>query len=144
MDTIRWFDELSLADVDEVGGKGANLGELAGAGFPVPRGFVVTSSAYLESIGASGAREKLAGLRARTDPDDPAELASASAVAQDLVRQSSVPEEIEQEVTKAYHELGHDVRVAVRSSGTSEDAGDTSFAGMNATFTNVVGAVDLV
>ncbi|MET1133633.1 MAG: hypothetical protein ABWX60_09450 [Aeromicrobium sp.] len=34
MDTIRWFDELSLADVDEVGGKGANLGELTRAGSP--------------------------------------------------------------------------------------------------------------
>lgn len=144
MDTIRWFDELSLADVDEVGGKGANLGELAGAGFPVPRGFVVTSSAYLESIGASGAREQLAALMARTDPDDTTALAAASAVAQGLVRQSSVPDEIERQVVKAYRELGHDVCVAVRSSGTSEDAGDTSFAGMNATFTNVVGTADLV
>jgi pyruvate,water dikinase len=60
------------------------------------------------------------------------------------VRASRVPEEIERAVAKAYHELGDDVRVAVRSSGTSEDAGDTSFAGMNATFTNVVGPADLV
>ena len=144
MDTIRWFDELSLADVDEVGGKGANLGELTQAGFPVPRGFVVTSSAYLTSIEESGAREKLAALMAQTDPGDPAALASAAGIAQGLVRGSRVPEEIERAVAKAYHELGDDVRVAVRSSGTSEDAGDTSFAGMNATFTNVVGQADLI
>ncbi len=50
METIRWFDELLLADVDAVGGKGANLGELTQAGFPVPNGFVVTSGAYLDSI----------------------------------------------------------------------------------------------
>lgn len=144
MDTIRWFDELSLADVDEVGGKGANLGELTRGGFPVPRGFVVTSSAYLASIEESGARKQLADLMTHTDPGDPAALSSASGVAQSLVGASSMPEEIERAVVKAYHELGDEVRVAVRSSGTSEDAGDTSFAGMNATFTNVVGSVDLV
>ena len=144
MDTIRWFDELSLADVDEAGGKGANLGELTRAGFPVPRGFVVTSSAYLSSIEESGAREQLTDLMAQTDPGDPTALASASGIAQGLVRASRVPEQVEQAIAKAYHELGDDVRVAVRSSGTSEDAGDTSFAGMNATFTNVLGATDLL
>ena len=144
METIRWFDDLSLADVEEVGGKGANLGELTQAGFPVPRGFVVTSSAYLTAIEESGARGRLADLMAHTDPADPGALASASGVAQGLVRASRVPEEIERAIAKAYHELGDDVRVAVRSSGTSEDAGDTSFAGMNATFTNVVGPDDLV
>lgn len=144
MDTIRWFDELSLADVDEVGGKGANLGELTRAGFPVPRGFVVTSSAYLTSIEESGARERLVDLMSHTAAGDPTALASASGGAQGLIRASSVPEEIESAVVKAYHELGDEVCVAVRSSGTSEDAGDTSFAGMNATFTNVVGAADLI
>jgi pyruvate,water dikinase len=33
-------------DVDAAGGKGANLGELIRAGFPVPAGFVVTTAAY--------------------------------------------------------------------------------------------------
>jgi pyruvate,water dikinase len=139
MQIIRWFDELSLSDVDEVGGKGANLGELTRAGFPVPTGFVVTSSAYLAAMEDSGARARLSDLMARTDPGDPAALSSASAAAQDLVHASPVPEEVERAVVKACHELGDDVSVAVRSSGTSEDAGDTSFAGMNATFTNVVG-----
>jgi pyruvate,water dikinase len=47
MEAIRWFSEISLADVALVGGKGANLGELTAAGLPVPRGFVVTAAAYL-------------------------------------------------------------------------------------------------
>lgn len=139
MQTIRWFDEISLAAVDEVGGKGANLGELTRAGFPVPHGFVVTSSAYLAAVEESGARRQLADLMAGTDPGDAGSLAESAVAAQALVRSSAVPEEIAQAVRKAYRELGDDVRVAVRSSGTSEDAGDTSFAGMNATFTNVLG-----
>jgi phosphoenolpyruvate synthase/pyruvate phosphate dikinase len=33
-----------------VGGKGANLGELTRAGFPVPVGFCVTTAAYREFL----------------------------------------------------------------------------------------------
>lgn len=36
--------------VATAGGKGSNLGELAGAGFPVPRGFVITADAYLHAM----------------------------------------------------------------------------------------------
>jgi hypothetical protein len=43
MEAIRWFDEIGLADVALVGGKGANLGELRTAGLPIPPGFVVTA-----------------------------------------------------------------------------------------------------
>ncbi|KRE92263.1 phosphoenolpyruvate synthase [Nocardioides sp. Soil774] len=144
MDTIRWFEDLSLADVDAAGGKGANLGELTRAGFPVPRGFVVTSSAYLSAVEESGARRQLVDLMSGVAPGDPVALAGAAAHAQDLVRASAVPPEVEGALVEAYLLLGDEVSVAVRSSGTSEDAGDTSFAGMNATFTNVVGAAALV
>ena len=40
------FDELRLDQVELVGGKCANLGELTQAGFPVPPGFAVTTAAY--------------------------------------------------------------------------------------------------
>ncbi len=144
METIRWFDELALADVESVGGKGANLGELTRAGFPVPNGFVVTSDAYLDSIALSGARDGLRELMAATDPADAESLAGAATTAQHLIAETQLPEALADAITKAYEELGDGVRVAVRSSGTSEDAGDTSFAGMNATFTNVRGAADLL
>src|ERR687883_135419 len=38
--------QLVRGDLDIAGGKGANLGELIRAGFPVPAGFVVTTAAY--------------------------------------------------------------------------------------------------
>jgi pyruvate,water dikinase len=144
VETIRWFEDLRLADVDAAGGKGANLGELTGGGFPVPPGFVVTSGAYLDSIELSGARAALRDLIARADPDDPQALAEAAARAQQLVGETPIPAAVAEAISAAYDRLGGDVRVAVRSSGTSEDAGDTSFAGMNATFTNVVGTADLL
>lgn len=39
------FEELRAVDAGRVGGKCANLGELTGAGFPVPSGFAVTTDA---------------------------------------------------------------------------------------------------
>ena len=43
---IKQFDELGRGDIDQAGGKGANLGELTRAGLPVPPGFVVVTEAY--------------------------------------------------------------------------------------------------
>lgn len=144
MQPIRWFDEISLADVGEVGGKGANLGELTRAGLPVPPGFVITSDMYLDAIERSGARADLQKLVADVDPDDPASLSGAAKAARTIIRDTSIPADVADAIVAAYSKLGHDLRVAVRSSGTNEDAGDTSFAGMNATFTNVAGEAQLL
>ncbi|HTZ43383.1 MAG TPA: phosphoenolpyruvate synthase [Jatrophihabitans sp.] len=143
MDTIRWFAETGLAEVDSVGGKGANLGELTRFGLPVPRGFVITSEAYLATMGESGARAALARLVAELAADDAAGLAHTSQAAAEAIRHSVIPAGLAEDIRLAYAHLGHDARVAVRSSGVSEDAGDTSFAGMNASFTNVSGLADL-
>jgi pyruvate,water dikinase len=43
---VVWLDDISVDDVAQAGGKGANLGELIGAGHHVPGGFVVTADAY--------------------------------------------------------------------------------------------------
>jgi pyruvate,water dikinase len=144
MEPIRWFDHIRLADTALVGGKGANLGELTAAGLPVPPGFVVTSEAYRYALSTAGVRPRLAALVAAADPDDPAGLARTATEAQELVRTITLPPDLSAVVLDAYHRLGDGIRVAVRSSGTGEDAADTSFAGMNATFTNVAGDDDLV
>ena len=44
------FDEVGGTRLPEVGGKGANLGELTRAGFPVPPGFCVTTAAYRDFV----------------------------------------------------------------------------------------------
>jgi pyruvate, water dikinase len=51
---VRRFGELSRADVPFAGAKGANLGELAAAGLPVPPGFVVGAPAYAELLVRAG------------------------------------------------------------------------------------------
>jgi pyruvate,water dikinase len=139
MEAIRWFTEIGLTDVALVGGKGANLGELTTTGLPVPPGFVVTADAYLNAVSKSGARDRLALLRSGLNVDDPTSLTETHQAARELILATPIPAEIADAIENAYRRLGDNVAVAVRSSGTTEDAGDSSFAGMNASFTNVIG-----
>jgi pyruvate, water dikinase len=131
------LDALGADDVLVAGGKGANLGELLGAGFPVPGGFVVTAEAFLEAMERGGVRARLAELATDVPADDPEQLAAVSAEAEAAVVTSGVPEDLRDEIVAAYHALAPAAGVAVRSSATSEDAEGASFAGMNQTFTNV-------
>ncbi|WP_098959062.1 PEP/pyruvate-binding domain-containing protein [Pseudonocardia sp. N23] len=113
------------------GGKAANLGELVAAGLPVPDGFCVTTDAYTSAATAAGLPAALAegavpaALRAR-------------------LQDAPVPAWIADSVRAAYAALGGagggDVPVAVRSSATAEDLPDSSFAGQQDTYLNVVGA----
>lgn len=136
MRRIAWFRDLRATDVGVAGGKGANLGELTAAGLPVPPGFVVTADAYLDAMERAGVRAELVETLAATDVDDGAALAAGAGRLRDLVRKAPVPDELLHELLDAYHEIGGGA-VAVRSSATSEDTADASFAGMNETFTNV-------
>ncbi len=144
MELVRWFEQIRLADVGLVGGKGANLGEMAVAQLPVPPGFVVTSDAYRYAVTSAGIDGSLAAVLAGVNAEDPADLTRAATEAQRLVRSIRLPADLAGAILDAYHRLGEGTPVAVRSSGTGEDAGDTSFAGMNATFTNVAGDDDVL
>ncbi len=139
MELIRWFDRIRLGDAALVGGKGANLGELCEAGLPVPPGFVVTAEAYRYALAAAGVGEKLSSVVAAARPEDPESLDRAAGAARNLLQTVTLPADLSSAILGAYHQLGDGVIVAVRSSGTAEDGADTSFAGMNATFTNVQG-----
>lgn len=140
----RPFAELSLADIGTAGGKGANLGELTQAGFPVPPGFVVTAQAYLAAMDLAQVRDRLRDLTSEVDFADAATLRNASAALQELVRSAGIPDALREEILTAYRALGTQARVAVRSSATAEDTAGTSFAGMNESFTNVKGEQELL
>jgi pyruvate,water dikinase len=143
---VTWLGDVTKGDVATVGGKGANLGELTRGGFPVPAGFVVTVAGYLRAMEEGGVRTELAALftDACSSVDDPAALSDAAGRLQALVRKAGVPDAVAEQVLAAYHQLGADVPVAVRSSATAEDTAGTSFAGMHDTFANVVGDAAVV
>src|SRR2546430_1657702 len=117
---VRSLDELTAADLPEVGGKGANLGELRRAGFPVPDGFVITTAAYAlaaEAAGVTGENPATARVRLAATP---------------------VPAGIADAVREAYGVLGAPA-VAVRSSATAEALPDAGFAGQQDTLLNISG-----
>ncbi len=146
---IARFEDLSRDEVALAGGKGANLGEMTRAGFPVPPGFVVTVEALRTFYRESRLAGETAALLARLDVDDPTSLRVAAETLQATVRRAGVPPEVRAAMTEAYGELARRTGVdapfvAVRSSATVEDTAQYSFAGMFQSSVNVRGADALV
>ena len=121
------------------GGKGAPLARLARAGFRVPPGFHVTTSAYLDFIGRGGLREPVLAAMSAVDVSYAATFDAASARIGDLFAGRPVPAWTAAAIAGAYACLGDDVPVAVRSSATVEDLPGMSAAGQHDTYLNVRG-----
>jgi rifampicin phosphotransferase len=116
-------------DLELVGGKGANLGELKQGGFPVPDGFIVSTEAYATVVEESGLAAVIAdGLAAG---DDGATIRAA-------FENVTMPNGLAAAISKAYADLGGGP-VAVRSSATAEDLVGAAFAGQQDTYLNVIG-----
>jgi len=135
--TVLWLDDVTATDFDSVGGKAASLGELTAAGLPVPPGFVVSAETYRSFLDDTGIAEELFDV-VDVDPGDSEALARAAERAQELIRETEMPESIRESILAAYDDLDDGAAsVAVRSSATAEDLPDASFAGAQETFLNV-------
>jgi pyruvate,water dikinase len=142
---VRWFSELGVGDVAEVGGKNASLGEmyreLTPRGVKIPNGFATTAEAYRETL-VDGFPE-LATLMSGVDKTDVADLAHRGRRARELVYAAPLTDRLRAEIGQAYqaleHEYGPELSVAVRSSATAEDLPTASFAGQHETYLNVHG-----
>ena len=137
---VLGLEAVDGAMLDLVGGKAANLGELIGAGLPVPPGFCVTTEAYRLVAGGTDLGQVCAAL-ANTSPADAAGLAGQARRARELLVAAAMPPQVASAVAAAYATLdgGPGVPVAVRSSATAEDLPTASFAGQQDTYLNVVG-----
>jgi pyruvate,water dikinase len=135
MTPVAWFADVGIADRPTVGGKGGSLGELTRAGIAVPPGFVVTTSAFEQFLEAIEAREPVRSQVAALDPNDLGAVTRLSESLRRRVLEEPMPGDVEQAIRAAWGELcpGHEP-VAVRSSATTEDAEDASFAGLQDTF----------
>lgn len=145
---VVWFKDVDKQDVATVGGKGANLGEMTQAGFPVPPGFILTAQAYFHFLDEAKLRDDLADLLHGLDVNDSKQLDKSAKEIQHRITRASFPEDIAREVMHAYFALEKGVLkhplVAVRSSATAEDLPTASFAGQQATFLNVEGEANLL
>jgi len=160
---IKWFSELSNKDVKIAGGKGANLGEMFNNKFPVPPGFVVTSGAFEIFIGSI--KNRIKDIITGIDFENTTELAEKSKEIRKLIESQEMPEELKTEIIESYHILGSEkieekgvsedalnilrnsqepIFVSVRSSATTEDLADASFAGQQQSFLNIKGDSELI
>ena len=149
---IAWFDQLTMNDVAQVGGKNASLGEmisdLAKAGVNVPAGFATTTDAYREFLNGNGLTERINRLLSELNVDDIQALAAAGKTIRGWVLNATLPDTILQAVSQAYEKLatssGDNISFAVRSSATAEDLADASFAGQQETLLNVQGLDQII
>ena len=130
------------ATLESAGGKGANLVRLTRAGFDVPPGFIVSTNAYREFVNANRLdntiQKSIQGLK----PEDADALEDASQKIRNTFSQGKLSTDIGKEIQTTYAELhgpSSTVSVAVRSSATSEDLPDLSFAGQQDTYLNIIG-----
>ncbi|MDH3717388.1 MAG: phosphoenolpyruvate synthase [Planctomycetota bacterium] len=149
---IRWFDEISAADVAEVGGKNASLGEmvrqLAPQGIRVPYGFAITAAAYRRFLRDADLETLVRDVLADLDSNDVQDLQARGSRIRHAIQAAEFPDDLRHDILAAYETLseqrGEPVDVAVRSSATAEDLPDASFAGQQETYLNVRGAAGLL
>lgn len=138
MDVI-WLDAQNTCDPREVGSKAAGLLRLLRLGFLVPRGFVVTASAFQKFLDGVGLTSKLDVLPKCTRED---ELEPKMRHIQGVIEAGVLPEGVKHSIGIAYKTLGG--KVAVRSSGNLEDTEQSAFAGAYASFLNRTGEKEVL
>ncbi len=151
MKAILWFEEIGMADLPQVGGKNASLGEmirhLRDAGVNVPGGFATTADAYRAFLATDGLDRRIAERLADLDVDDVVALAEAGREIREWILATPFPAELDKAMAEAYRRLvdcyGETTSFAVRSSATAEDLPDASFAGQQETCLNIRGLDNL-
>ncbi len=165
---VKWLSELSKTSGSVAGGKGANLAEMYNSGFPVPPAFCVTAQAFDAYLEAAGLKAEIKKIISETDTDNTKELDDNAKKIREIITNSNMPEEMEEEILEAYDILSTDqevkkaefnvsksaldilrnskepIFVAVRSSATTEDLSEASFAGQQETYTNIKGNKELI
>ncbi|MFH0808728.1 MAG: phosphoenolpyruvate synthase [archaeon] len=161
---IAWLSNLSKADLQLAGGKGANLGEMYNSKFPVPQAFVVTTDAFFFFLKQAKLEQKIKDLLHKIDVDKTEDLRTKSEEIRTLISEAKMPKILQDEILEAYDHFNVDlgeleaspgalailksaresVFVSVRSSATAEDLGDASFAGQQSSFINIKGNPELI
>lgn len=146
---LKFFEDISLKDIPQVGGKNASLGEmyhhLKPKGVNLPNGVATTASAYRYFLKSAGLNEKISQVLKGLDVENVRDLAKRGAEIRSMIVAAKFPQDFEDEIKRAYKELSEkcgkkkDLVLAVRSSATAEDLPDASFAGQQATFLNIEG-----
>src|SRR5207237_4902635 len=117
---LAWLKDLRLADLPQVGGKNASLGEmsgaLAGAGIRVPGGFATTADAFREFLARNDLERRITEKLKSLDCDDVNALAACGKEIRSWIAKAPFPADLDREIRSFYQQL------------ESQTSGDTSFA----------------
>ena len=149
---VKWFNEVSIADIPSVGGKNAALGEmfrnLVPLGVNVPDGFAITATAYRHFFKETGLDEKIKEILSDINTKDIRNLQAHGKKVREAILKAELPQDLDDAIAKAYTQLekkyGKNRDVAVRSSATAEDLPGASFAGEQETFLNISGIANVL
>lgn len=166
--TIFWFEQLSLANLEQVGGKNASLGEMISnmseTEVQVPIGFAISAQLFIEFLQQNKLNEKIKH-HINAYESGQQTLAIAGSTIRSLIANGDFTEQQSSEIIQAYQDLSKRIQqsqsdrlnqndltrqnsyqasVAVRSSATAEDLPEASFAGQQESYLNITGNDNLL
>jgi rifampicin phosphotransferase len=137
---VLGFQDIDQTKLMVVGGKGANLGELARiAGIQVPDGFCVSTDAFARVIGETSSLNELLDRLSLLKAEDRDTIGELSGEIRRVIEGIAIPQDIRGEITRFLSRFGENTAYAVRSSATAEDLPAASFAGQQDTYLNIIG-----
>src|SRR5215475_14504429 len=98
---IAWFEDIGLGDREQVGGKGASLGELRRAGIAVPPGYVVRSAAFERLLAFLERESPVRAVLGALAAEDLEAITACSRALRRRIEQTELPEEVLAELSTA-------------------------------------------
>ena len=97
---IKWLSDLSKEDIKLAGGKGANLGEMFNAKFPVPPAFVATTDAFFHFLKETKLEQPIKDILNTIDVDETQDLTKKAQEIRDLITEAEIPEKLKEKSPK--------------------------------------------
>lgn len=145
MDYVKIFNEIGVKDIAEVGAKNTVLCEmyshLSPKGIAVPKGFVVTASAYRHFLHYNELTWPLSLLMKDLNRIDYHNLPKIGKEARALIMSGRLANDIGMAIIASYESVFNYTNqgVAVRSTAIAEDFPDADFSGLHDSYLNIKG-----
>ena len=109
VENVVWLDDVSMSDVDKVGGKNASLGEmisgLGSQGVRVPGGFATTAEAFESFLSHSNLKKKINELLNSLDITNIKDLSKTGALIRKWIEEAPFPEDLHKDIVHNYQKL---------------------------------------
>jgi len=135
MDFVKDLKNLSKYNTAIIGGKGASLGKMIKASFPIPPGFVILADAFERFLAEIDINVEIEAMWDRINIKNIKSVEENSKIIRNLILKEKIPKDISKEILETFSKLKTKY-VAVRSSATAEDSKIDSWAGELETYLN--------